>query len=290
MRKRIVLACAVFAVGAVAAGCVAEPVPPLPPPPPQPGVIAAINEYRTAAHLAPVVENGAWSADALQHARYMVYAGVIGHTEDPANPYFTPEGAAAASRSNAAGTNDATASDRSFVDGWMTAPFHAVGILDPRLTTVGFGAYRDAAAPIPAAAALNILDGLDGPDAHGVVVFPGDGSTVGITGYGREWPNALTGCPGYRFPAGLPLIVQLPAAEQIRTARLSRQSEDLELCTYDGSTYTNPDPDAQQVGRDSLSRRDATVLIPREPLEHGAQYVAVVTTNLRIVSWTFRVR
>lgn len=287
MRKRLPLACALVALAATAAACV--PVPDLPPPPPQPELIGVINEYRTASLLAPVVENRAWSAAAAKHARYSVYSGVLGHTEDPANPFFTLEGAAAAARSNVGGSSDPAATDRSFVDEWMTAPFHAVAILDPRLTAVGFGSFRDAAAPVPAAAVLNVLDGRTGPNARGVVVFPGENSTVRLTSYGREWPNALTSCPGYRFPAGLPLIVQFPWAMEITHARLTRGAEVLELCTYDGSSYTNPDPEAQQVARDSLLGRNAAVLIPRVPLERGAEYTVAVTTTMWNVSWKFRV-
>lgn len=278
---------AVLAVAAAATAC--DPVPELPPPPPQPDVVAAINDYRNVAHLPGVTEQRTWSADAIQHARYMVYSGVIGHTEDPANPFFSPRGAAAAGSSNTAGSADPDATDRSFIDGWMTAPFHALGILDPRLTAVGYGSYRDGAAPVRAAAALNVLDGRTGPGFPGTILFPGDGSTVRLTSYGREWPNALTPCPGYSFPAGLPLVVQLPVAEPVMSARLRGQTEDLEVCAYDAGTYTNPDPDAEWVARYTLANHNAVVVVPRVPLEHGERYVATLTTAQRILTWSFRV-
>ncbi len=286
MRGRVGMVCTVLLLVAVAAAC----VPDLPPPPPQDPLVAVVNEYRVASRLPPVVENRSWSFDAIKHARYMVYSGVLGHSEDPANPYYTAEGNAAATQSNAVGSSDPNVSDRSFVDFWMASPFHAVGILDPRLTAIGYGAYRDASAPIRAAAALNILSGLDGPRGRDVITFPGNGSTIGLTRYGHEWPNPLTGCPGFGAPAGLPLIVQFPSPETIINVSLTREIDTLEVCRFDGSSYTNPDPVAQELGRTTLSIRNAAVLIPRAPLVHGATYSVTVTTSMRTFSWSFSVR
>jgi len=287
VRGRVGLVCAVLLLGVVAAAC----VPDLPPPPPQYELLNVVNEYRTASQLPTVVENRSWSFDAIKHARYMVYTGVLGHSEDPASPYYTPEGNAAATQSNAVGSSDPHVSDRSFVDFWMASPFHAVGILDPRLTAVGYGAYRDASAPIHAAAALNILSGLTGSTSRDVITFPGNGATVGLTSSGHEWPSPLTGCPGFGTSAGLPLIVQFPSPEALVNATLTRQAVgDLELCRFDGTSYTNPDPAAQDVGRITLSIRNAAILVPRAPLVRGATYIVTVTTSVRTFSWSFSVR
>ena len=62
--------------------------------------------------------------------------------------------------------------DRKFVEQWITAPFHAAGMLDPKLATTGFGAYRRAGAtPWPAAATLDVIRGRTGrrPDDADVV-------------------------------------------------------------------------------------------------------------------------
>jgi hypothetical protein len=286
VRGRIGLVCAVLLLGAVAAAC----VPDLPPPPPQDHLVGVVNEYRLASRLPTVVENRAWSADAIKHARYMVETGILGHSEDPASPYYTPEGNGAATQSNAAGSYDPNASDRSFVDLWMAAPFHAVGILDPRLTAIGYGAYRNPSAPIPAAAALNVLSGLTGASTREVITFPGHGSTIGLTSYGREWPSPIKSCPGFGANAGLPLIVMLPDAERVINAGLSRRSEDVEVCSFDGTTYTNPEPAAQEVGRTTLANRNAIVVVPRNPLASGSTYTVTVNTSVRMVTWSFSVR
>ena len=285
MRRRRGFLCAVLLLGGVAAAC----VPDIPPLPPQPEVLAVLNEYRAAARLPPVVEDRALSADDARHARYMAHTGVLGHSEDPGHPYFTEGGSTAATQSNAAGSDNPNASDRSFIEQWMTAPFHAVGVLDPHLTTIGYGAYRNPSTPIRATAALNVLAGRDGRGTGNVVTFPGNGATVGLTNYGREWPNALSGCPGYGSVAGLPITIQFLSAQEITSASLFRGVESLELCHFDGDSYSNPDPIAQETGREVLSTRNAAVLIPRASLVHGATYSVSVTTRDQSLLWSFNV-
>ena len=77
-----------------------------------------------------------------------------------------------------AASSNATKTDRSFVEQWMSAPFHAAGMLDPRLVTSGYGAYRRAGAtPWPAAATLDALRGRTGA-APGTAAASGDFSTA----------------------------------------------------------------------------------------------------------------
>ncbi|MDP9439416.1 MAG: CAP domain-containing protein, partial [Actinomycetota bacterium] len=127
--------------------------------------LTTTNYYRATAGLTPVTENPVWSDGDRKHARYAVLNGAMGHYEDPTKPYYTAEGDAAAKSSNLAyGSSYAT--DHDFVEVWMTAPFHALGILDPRLKRSGFGSYRDLSAPtFTGATALDVLRGRD----HSVV-------------------------------------------------------------------------------------------------------------------------
>ena len=70
----------------------------------------------------------------------------ITHDEDPSAPGYTPQGADAAQRSNVLGDGDVNFPDGRAIETWLTGPFHAIGMLDPVLASVGFGSARDAAA------------------------------------------------------------------------------------------------------------------------------------------------
>src|SRR5882724_10929430 len=104
-----------------------------------PDWLKAVNVYRAQAKLPPVTEDPDLSRSDLLHARYSVRNQVLVHSEDPNLPEYTVEGDRAAHASNGAQAR----SEKDAVDQWMQAPFHALGILDPRLKTVGFGLYTD---------------------------------------------------------------------------------------------------------------------------------------------------
>ncbi len=74
----------------------------------------------------------------------MVKNDFIGHIEDSANPWYSPEGLAAAQSGNTFVSNSATSSDAYALSFWLQGPFHAVGVLDPALQQVGYGSYREA--------------------------------------------------------------------------------------------------------------------------------------------------
>jgi len=84
----------------------------------------------------------------------------MGHGEDPDNPWYTPEGLAAAQSSNAAVSHDVDATDEYAIDAFMGGPFHAVGILDPALLQTGYGSYREADGGYQMGAALDVIRGL----------------------------------------------------------------------------------------------------------------------------------
>src|SRR5581483_9911842 len=103
------------------------------------------------------------------------------------------------------------APDTGAIDWWMAAPFHAMGMMDPRLTSTGFGAYADASAPgWKKAWALDVIQGNSFTGGSYPVYFPGNGSTEPLTNYsGNEYPVPLAACPGYSLPTGLPVFVQV---------------------------------------------------------------------------------
>ena len=217
---------------------------------------------------------------------------VLKHSEEPNNPWYTPEGLAAAQSGNLMASSDIEASDRYAVDAWMQAPFHAVGILDPALIKVGFGSYREADGGLQMGATLDILRGL-GEIPQTVrypVMWPTNGATVPIGDYWGEYPDPLTSCPGYRAPSGLPIILQVGAGNRtpvVGAHTLMRGKTLMDSCVFTESTYDHPDRVARDLGRAILDQRDAIILIPREPLTPGASYTVVIEVDGQIFSWTF---
>ena len=63
----------------------------------------------------------------------------------------------------------------------------------------------------------------------------------------------------------------------------------LEHCLFTESSYTNPDPAQQSAGRTILGRRDAVVLIPKNPLSLGVTYTVSMTVDGQVRNWSFQV-
>jgi hypothetical protein len=106
-----------------------------------------------------------------------------------------------------------------------------------------------------------------------------------------EWPDPITSCPGYKRPAGLPVTLALGANIEARLKGFRivdvRKSADVAACGFDSASYVNPDPVAQQRGRDVLRNFGAVVVIPREPLERGASYAVSMTVSGGRYQWSF---
>jgi hypothetical protein len=264
--------------------------------------LETLNAWRDASGLAPVTENVMWSAGAVAHSKYMVETPDYGHDEDSGGIWATAEGELAGANGNVAASSDATKSDRRFVEQWITAPFHAAGLLDPKLATSGFGAYRRAGAtPWPAAATLDVIRGRTAPDPTGATVFPGDESVLPIAQQsyrGGESPDPLSPCSGYAgstINTGTPLFVLLPQAPTAATltATVEQDNATVDSCAYDETSYTNSNSDAQSLGRAVLAGRHQVVVIPKEPLTPGAEYDVSVSVTYAgamtptVTNWSF---
>jgi hypothetical protein len=253
-----------------------------------------LNFYRAAAALPPVTEDTALSGGVRLHARYMLAHGVVQHSEDRRRRWATPEGDAAAGVSNLAASTRATDGDEWAVDLWMQAPFHALGMLDPALRTVGFAIAHAERGKLQTAAGLDVIRGRSAgvPDGAYPILWPANGATVPIAVHTAEYPNPLSACPGYEAPAGLPLIVQIGSGTNrplVAGSWIVDGETTLEHCIFDESSYRNRDAVQQQLGRRILASRNAIVLIPREPLTRGYRYRAVVEVNGQLVDWTFSI-
>ena len=260
---------------------------------PLPAWLTYLNNIRQGAALPSVDENATWSEGCWLHARYMVKNDYIGHQEDPNNPWYTKAGALAASKSNTMVYSNVSASDEDAIDMWMEGPFHAVGIIDPRLHTSGFGSYREAIGTWQMGAALDVLRGL-GELPSGLtfpVFWPTNDATMPLLAYhGYEAPDPLTSCSGYQAPSGPPIILQLGSGDvtpQVTGHSFSKNGTALEHCVFDETNYSNPDSSYQSLGRSVLGSRDAVVLMPRAPLEANTRYTVTITANGATYTWSF---
>lgn len=281
--------------------------------------LETVNAWRAASGLSAVTEDTNFSAADLAHSTYIVETGDFSHSENPfladgitPNPWYSVAGNDAGANGNIAASSDATKTDRHFVDQWMTAPFHAAGILDPLLVTSGFGSYRRAnATPYPAAATLDVLRGRSGVAATAATVFPGDNSTLPVAQQsysGGESPDPLSPCPGYNpgsgpFSTGTPLFALLPKAPTAPTvpptappmsATVTRDHNiPVESCAYDETSYTNPDANAQTLGQQVLASRHQVVVVPKVPLIQGSVYSVSISVTYSgdltptVTSWSF---
>lgn len=258
------------------------------------GWLERVNFYRASAALPPVVEEPSLSGAVLEHARYMVNHDVIEHAQNARRRWATADGAEAAAVSNLAGSLRDDEPEAWAVDTWMQAPFHALGILDPSLSHVGFGIHHARNGKIQTAAGLDVIRGRRGsPSAvRYPIVWPADGATVPLAAHTDESPSPLTSCPGYSAPSGLPIIVQLGPGDgvpEIMGSVIGDGGRFLDHCVFDERTYRNGNAREQALGRSILAARDAIVLIPRRPLDPGRSYRVVIEANRRRIDWTFRV-
>ncbi|MBK7219136.1 MAG: CAP domain-containing protein [Candidatus Promineofilum sp.] len=270
-------------------------------PQPSPTIVALdpdwlryLNGFRAAAGLPALREDSAWSAESGLHSRYMVLSGDVGHSEDPSNPFYTNAGAVAGDMGNIAIGNLSSAPFEWAINYWLSAPFHAVPMLDPQLAVTGFGEYRDAGGVQAVGATLDVERGL-GPLPAGVefpIMWPGNDSTTWVLRYSLpEFPAALSHCTGYSQATGAPIILQLGDGRltpNVTATTLLRDGEPLAHCQFDETNYTHPDAWTQRSARTILDQRDAIVLIPFAPLLPDATYAVRVDANGQTYTWSFR--
>ncbi len=251
---------------------------------PAKGWLARFNYWRSTAGLPPLIENPTWSAGDYLHARYMVKNQVIAHSETPGAPYYTAEGDAAARNSNIAVSWSINSPDEQAIDWWMGAPFHAMGMMDPRLQQTGFGAYHEAAGTYKTADSLDVIRGNPFSGGTFPVYWPGNGKTVPLRTYsGGEIPDPLQACPGYSVPAGLPVFIETGGrvATSATVHTFTGNGAPLAHCVIDSNSNTNLSP--------YLTERGGVIVIPQQPLQPGVTYAVALTVNGLPYSWSFQV-
>ena len=275
-----------------------------PPASPPPVWLAAINEYRAGAKLAPVAEDAQLSDADRKHAMYVVknYEDKVGpghliggemHDEEKGNSWYTPEGEKAGAQSdvNQLWGPEKSPSPMWALNNWLDGPFHRLWILNPGLRRVGYGEFCEKRYCV---AALDLGSGAEPP--HGAaplaspIEFPADGSITTRNSFAGEWPSPLTSCAGYASPAGLPATIQLGAMVDAKLAeyQITRDGHGVEACGIDAATYQNPVGAEQDRGRAILAQMGAAIIIPRYPLKPG-RYSVTATLNDHAYQWSFAV-
>ncbi len=264
-----------------------------------PSWLTEINQYRGAAGLAPVTDNPAWDIGIEHHlaylentpAQYRTGSYASAHTENPASPYYSTDGAAEAGFSDLA-LGGATTPMRA-VDTWLAAPFHAIGMLRAQLTQVAL-----AVDPAKGYAGLDVIQGIDPnqPAATTPVLFPGPGMTTGLTTFGGESPDPRETCGWQNLdPVGLPLVVLLPtapvagASATLNGPHGAEGTADQTLCLVDENTYQSSDPVYGPTGASLLQSDNAVFLIPRHPLVSGTYTADLEQPGQTPVQWSFSV-
>lgn len=265
-------------------------------------VLEHLNRLRAEVGVTPVKLDADNSTPNWLHARYLRENNVSEHDEDPSKPFYTPEGHAAGRSSNigsAGGGPDYEPYEHPerAASAFLNAPLHLFRVLDPRATSVRIGVYRtwicwggDECPTLRSLSSLVLGTVKGGAWPEGQVVrFPANDQTALAVRFVGENPEPLTACPGYDWPAGLPIFAMhgrdnLP---DVKATRLERDGEALEHCTITADTYTNPDPVAENHVRNSLTDHGAVIIIPREPLEPGSAYEVTIEYATHTDTWTF---
>ncbi|HKW72565.1 MAG TPA: IPT/TIG domain-containing protein [Candidatus Dormibacteraeota bacterium] len=284
--KHALLALAATALGALAVAPAASPAPVHlnARPAATSGWLDRFNGWRINAGVPALTENSSWSAGDYDHALYMVKNDLVTHYETPGTPYYTPAGDTAARNSNIYISSTTTTTDVDAIDWWMQAPFHAMGMMDPRLSVTGFGSYRETKSGWQMGAAVDVLDGNSFSGGKYPVFFPGNGTTEPLTSYGGgEYPDPLQACSGYSAPAGLPVFIQVGGnVNTVAGPQHSFTGNGVALphCIIDSAT--------PPVGNGLISR-GGVIVVPRNPLQSGVKYVVSLTVNGTPYSWSFTV-
>lgn len=254
-------------------------------------VLNELNRLRSWGNIPPVAENLAWNDGAVKHSRYMVMNQQIVHEEDPANRWYTPEGDAAGRNSDIIayysfdGTNEVD-----LLRILATGPFHMIGLIDPFLTTVGYGSYQDPKTGL-IALTVDVLRGLDessNPKVSFPLVWPADGATIDLDAYlGGEVPDPLAACPDNTVPTGLPFYIFDPAEADNPppiTTTLTVDGDDNPVCSFNALTFPSSTGIAQVPPRVAGIRASSAVGEARAALR--MHHVSLVTIpRYRFGSW-----
>lgn len=258
-----------------------------------PAWLVRINDVRAGNGLPAAVVEPVWTSGIEAHLRYLLltppalragqYANA--HSENPDSPYFTLEGEAAGQASNLGTANN----DIAAIDGWLAAPFHAIGMIRPGLRRVAFARTESGGA------GLDVIRGFDSSvEPTRPVFFPAPEGTTTLHTFPGESPNPLEPC-GYER-GGLPLIALLPEAPLAGiTAELTHpdgttaSGPGAQLCVVTADTWRSSDAVYGPTALAILRGSNAVLVISPKPLAKGQHRVRLLQNGRDDVSWSFSV-
>jgi hypothetical protein len=246
--------------------------------------LTRLNQWRSSTGLSTLTENPTWSAGDYAHAQYMVMNDLVTHYETPGTPYYTTAGDTAARDGNIFVSSTTATGDTQAIDWWMGAPFHSMGLMDPRLSSTGFGSFRYVKSGWQMGAAVDTIRGNSFTGGTYPVYFPGSGSIEPLTQYsGNEWPDPLSACPGYSMPTGLPVFVEVGG-------NVATTAGPVHTITGNGVSLANCVIDSNNSSLGSyLTERGGVILVPQQPLQNGVKYTVALTVNGVPYTWSFTV-
>ncbi|MEM7802063.1 MAG: CAP domain-containing protein [Chloroflexota bacterium] len=253
------------------------------------------NNIRFEANLPSLVENVDFSFGAAGHSQYMYLNNTYGHTQDKDNPGYSLSGEAAADNGNIAAAFTPNLSDLFGMDYWVSAPFHLVPILNPRLVEVGHGIFRGPASPYTTftldvstkrSDSYPLVDGIEFP-----ITYPKDGGKLWILRhYLPEWPSPKRTCGAFANYSA-PLIVLMGNGDVdpvVSDITLRDGERTIEVCYFTELTYFSSNEFEQSTGREILNKSDAIVIIASETFEIGKRYdVEVIVSGEDPITWSF---
>ncbi|HSU89910.1 MAG TPA: hypothetical protein VLI44_00590, partial [Sporolactobacillaceae bacterium] len=239
--------------------------------------------------------------------------------EEKRKPFFTDEGATIGRTAAVLSAREISLTGAEFIDRVMAMPFSGLVPMIPQFATAGLGVYCD-----PGDCAMVIAErfGLeksvrlalyDGPASDRVwnprlgpipaetgrlrspVEWPPDGATIGLQSYpGRDYPDPLPACPGYKIPTGAPISIQLgegygaDGSLEVSSRTVSRDGIEIETCLITAASYNGHNDEETEIGKRGLERIGAAIILPREPLAPGRYRVALKEAD-KVYEWSFTV-
>jgi IPT/TIG domain/Cysteine-rich secretory protein family len=249
-----------------------------------PGWLNRLNTWRVSTGVSALTENTTWTAGDYNHAIYMVRNDLVTHYETAGVPYYTAAGDTAARNGNIQVSSTTSSTDDQAIDWWMEAPFHAMAMMDPRLTQTAFGSYRLVKSGWQEGATLDTSRGNPFTGGRYPVYFPGNGSGEPLTTYsGGESPNPLQACSGYAAPTGLPVFIEVGG-------NVSTTAGAVHSFTGNGVALAHCVIDSSNAALSSYLRyRGGVIVVPKAPLKNGVKYVVALTVNGTPYTWSFTV-
>lgn len=266
------------------------------------GWLETMNWYRSASGLKVITADSTLTQAIASHLNYLIKTDKVlrgggfasPHTENPASPFYSSEGEAAGKASNIISEGRADENEAGAIDGWMGAPFHAVGILRESLKSSALAVAT--AENARTYWGLNVIAGLS-PSATRTknVLFPGDGSTVRLSAFQGESPDPREGCAGdYRNYTGLPIFASLlkdptkdVTVEMTDTKGVALAGD--ALCVQTQYSFKSTDAVMGPSGAKAFSGDNLVIVIPRDPLVKGTYKLRIKQGGAADIAWSFSV-